>query len=186
MKAEKSRFNNKIQEKKMNTKNITQIFVIALAMICTAAISPSAAFGQDKIDNQTSNSVSEESGSSLEGVWKTVVTFRDCQTGTAQGSFQALRTIAGGGTASETNPSFPTSGHGIWKRTSERRYTVALAFYTYEPNGDFGGNAKIKEYIRLSRDSNSYTSSSTFEFFDPSGNVVDSGCSTETATRLTF
>ncbi len=91
-----------------------------------------------------------------------------------------------GGTMSETAPSFPTSGHGIWKRTSGRQYTVALAFYAFEPNGDFAGNAKIKEYITLGRNFNSYTSDSTFEFFDPNGNVVDSGCSTETATRFTF
>ena len=170
----------------MNAKNIIKTFVIALAMIFASAIAPTLAFGQDKTDSQTLNSVNEESGNTLEGVWKTVVTFRDCQTDAPHGSFQALRTIADGGTASETNPSFPSSGHGIWKRTSERRYTVALAFYAYEPNGDFAGNAKIKEYILISRDSNSYVSSSTFEFFDPSRNVVDSGCSTETATRFTF
>ncbi len=170
----------------MNAKNIAKTFVIALAMIFALTIVPTLAFGQSKTDNQTSNSPSEESGNSLEGVWKTVVTFRDCQTDAPSGSIQALRTIADGGTMSETNPSFSTGGHGIWKRTAERRYTVALTFYAYEPNGDFAGNAKIKEYIRLNRDANSYTSNSTFEFFDPSGNVVDSGCSTETATRFAF
>ena len=157
-----------------------------MAITSALAIVPTLTFGQDKTDNQMANLTSEESGNSLEGVWKTVVTFRDCQTNAPHGSIQTLRTIADGGTMSETNPSFSTSGHGIWKRTTERRYTVALTFYTYEPTGDFAGNAKIKEYIRLGRDANSYTSSSTFEFFDPSGNVIDSGCSTETATRFTF
>ena len=170
----------------MNKQNTTKTFVIALAMMFALAIVPTITFGQNKTADQTSNVITEESENALEGVWKTVVTFRDCQTGASHGSIQTLRTIAAGGTMSEINPSFPSSGHGIWKRTAGRRYSVALEFYSYEANGDFAGNASIKEYIRLNRNSNSYTSVSTFEFLDPNGNVVDSGCSTETATRFTF
>ncbi|HEX3100525.1 MAG TPA: hypothetical protein VHQ01_01965 [Pyrinomonadaceae bacterium] len=169
----------------MKTKN-TQTLVIALAMILTLAIGPALVFGQDKADNRAPASGNDESSNNLEGVWQTVVTFRDCHTGVAFGSFQALRTIAAGGTMLETNPSFPSSGHGIWKHTTDHQYTVTLAFYAYDPAGAFAGNSKIKEYITLGRNSNSYTSSSTFEFFDPNGNVVDSGCSTESATRFTF
>ncbi len=168
----------------MKTKN--QIFIIALAMMFALAIMPTITLGQNKTDDQTSNVITEESENALEGVWKVVVTFRDCQTGASHGSIQTLRTIAAGGTMSETNPSFTTSGHGIWKRTSGRRYSVALAFYAYEANGDFAGNADIREYIRLGRNSDSYTSDSAFRFFDPADNIVDSGCSTETATRFTF
>ena len=69
----------------MNAKNIIKTFVIALAMIFASAIAPTLAFGQDKTDSQTLNSVNEESGNTLEGVWKTVVTFRDCQTGAPHG-----------------------------------------------------------------------------------------------------
>ncbi len=170
----------------MNTKYTKQTFVIVLAMMLTLAIVPTIAFGQDNADNQSIASPQDEQDNDLAGVWQTVVTFRDCKTGLPVGGFQALRTFIQGGTMSETNPSFPSSGHGIWRRTSGRRYTVALAFYVYEQNGDFAGNAKIKEYIRLGRDSNSYTSDSTFEFFNPNGIVIDSGCSTETASRFTF
>ena len=170
----------------MNKQNTTKTFVIALAMMLALAIVPTITFGQNKTADQTSNVITEESETALEGVWKTVVTFRDCQTGVPHGSIQTLRTIAAGGTMSETNPSFPSSGHGIWKRTSRRRYSVALTFYAYEANGEFAGNADIREYIKLSRNSDSYTSDSTFRFFDPNGNVVDSGCSTETATRFAF
>ncbi|HEY0461374.1 MAG TPA: hypothetical protein VGC97_19725 [Pyrinomonadaceae bacterium] len=168
----------------MKTKN--QRFIIALAMMFALAIVPTIAFGQNKVDDRKSNLFTEDSENALEGVWQTVVTFRDCQTGAPQGSIQTLRTIAAGGTMSETNPSFPTTGHGIWKRTSGRSYSVALAFYAYETNGDFAGRADIREYIKLGRNSDSYTSDSTFRFLDPNGNVVDSGCSTETATRFTF
>ncbi len=170
----------------MNKKNTTKTFVIALAMTFALAIVPTIAFGQNKTADQISNVITEESENALEGVWKVIVTFRDCQTGASHGSIQTLRTIAAGGTISETNPSFSTSGHGIWKRTAGRRYSVALAFYAYEANGDFAGNADIREYIRLGRNSDFYTSDSTFRFFDPAGNVVDSGCSTETATRFIF
>jgi hypothetical protein len=169
-------------------KNTTQIFILGLVMIFALAIVPTISFGQSSEDNQLLKFKSEESesGNAVEGVWQVVVTFLDCQTRVPQGSIRTLRTIAQGGTLSETNPSFPGSGHGIWKRTSGQQYTVNLAFYAYEPNGDFAGNAKIKEYIRLGQNANSYTSISTFEFFDPNGNVVDSGCSTESAIRFTF
>ena len=172
----------------MTTQNIgRRIFVIALAMMLALVIVPSIVFAQTDAITRTSALVNEESGNTLEGVWQTVVAFNDCQTGVPlPGSFQALRTFMLGGTLSETNPNFPSSGHGIWTRTSGRKYTIGLAFYTYDPNGVFTGTARIKEYITLRSDQNYYTSYSTFEFFNPDGKVADSGCSTETAKRFPF
>jgi hypothetical protein len=170
----------------MYATNKMRTLVIAMAMIFTVAATQISAFAQVNDGAQKSGAAISDSDNNLEGVWQTVVTFSDCQTGATLGSFKALRTIASGGTVAETNPSFPSSGHGVWRRTGDRRYTVNVMFYAYDPTGDFGGNAKIVEYIRLSRDADSYTSTSTFQFVDPSGTVVDSGCSTETATRAAF
>jgi hypothetical protein len=74
----------------------------------------------------------------------------------------------------------------VWTRTAARQFTVGLTFYAYDLNGEFAGNPRIREYITLLRDHNSYTSYSTFEFFTPDGVLVDSGCSFETATRFPF
>ncbi len=169
----------------MKTIN-SKFSMISLVMIFAIAATQLSAFAQTSAGTQSSAILNNDSENGLEGVWQTVVTFRDCHTGTVFGSFRALRTIADGGTVSETNPSFTTSGHGIWRRSADRRYTVNVMFYSYDETGNFAGNAKIVEYIRLGRDANSYTSTSTFQFVDPSGTVVDSGCSTESATRAAF
>jgi len=133
----------------------------------------------------------EVPGNSLEGVWQSVVTPRDCHTGApAPFSFKALTTFMQGGTMSENalDPSGPnrTGGHGIWKRTSERRYTAAWLFYTFAPGGAFTGTVKVSVNKTLSADFNSLTGDGTVEVYDANGNLAFTGCSDETATRFTF
>jgi Tol biopolymer transport system component len=53
-------------EKKMNTRILKQIFVIALAMMVTLTIVSSRVFGQDKADKQSADLLKEEQGNTLD------------------------------------------------------------------------------------------------------------------------
>lgn len=175
----------------MKTRITKQNFVIALSLTLALTIASLMVFGQNKIDNQISNSVNDESSQTLVGTWQSVVTPRDCQTGApAPSSFKALTTFNQGGTMSEyaLDPASPyrTTGHGIWKHTTGRQYTVAWTFYTFAPNGTFTGSVKVRVNKTLSHNFNSLTGDGTVEVFDPNGTVVFTGCSDETATRFTF
>jgi hypothetical protein len=178
-------------EKKMNTRIVTQTFVIAFAVIFTLTIGSSMILGQDKADGQFSGSLLAASGNTLEGTWQSTVTPRDCQTGApAPFSFKALTTFSRGGTMSESaldqSSPYRTTGHGIWKRTSDRQYTVAWLFYTFTPNGIFNGTVKVTVNKTLGTDFNSLTGAGTVEVYDPNDNLVFTGCSNETATRFMF
>jgi hypothetical protein len=167
-------------EKKMNTRLLKQTAVLALAMMVTLSIGSSVLFGQDKPE-----------GNTLTGTWQSVVTPRDCQTGTpAPFSFKALTTFNQGGTMSEdaldvTSP-YRTGGHGIWQRTSGHQYTVAWMFYTFAPNGAFSGSVKVRVNKTLGPDFNSLTGDGAVQVYDLNGNLVFTGCSDETATRFAF
>lgn len=166
----------------MNTKISTQTFVITLAMIFTLTIGSSVIFGQNKAD-------------ALEGVWESVVTATDCQTGLPDPTvppFKALLTFMQGGTMSEDNNDpidgpYRNSSHGIWQRTSGQNYTAVFLHQSFAPDRTFTFTIKVRANITLNPfHSNLLTANSTFEVIDPNGTVVFEGCGKETATRLTF
>ncbi len=173
----------------MNTRILTQTFVIALAMMITLTIGSAMVFGQDNTDKQSVILPAE--GNTLEGTWQAIVTPRDCHTGVpAPFSFKALTTFMQGGTMSEyaanMDGPYRSSGHGIWKRNSRRQYTVAWTFFTFAPNGAMTGSVKVTVNKTLSQDFNSLTGDGFVQVSDPNGNIVFTGCSDETATRFTF
>ena len=186
----------------MNAKKTTQTFVIALAMMFTLTIGSSVAFGQDKDDEQSADSLTVEQsksvddkghGNALVGVWEEVTpAFVDCQTPEPGGpTIRALLTFNQGGTmyVEDTFPlegPYRTTGGGIWKRTSGRNYTYVNVHYSFEPDRTFTFIIKARADITLSRDGNSFTENGTVEVSDPSGNVVFEGCYAATATRLRF
>ncbi len=184
----------------MKTK--TQTFVVALAMMFTLTISSSVAFGQDKDDRQSADSLTvkqsktvdnEGQGNALVGVWEevNVPATVDCQTREPNGpTINALYTFNQGGTmyVEDTLPvdRYRTTGGGIWKRTSGRNYTYVNVHYSFDPNGTFLFTIKQRANLTLSRDGNSFTEKGTFEAIDSNGNVLFAGCYEATATRLTF
>ena len=88
----------------MNTKNTTQTFVIALAMMLALAIVPTMAFGQNKGDEQSIASTEDEQGNDLVGVWQVSASATvDCQTGLPDGSppVRVLYSFNQGGTMTE-------------------------------------------------------------------------------------
>lgn len=179
----------------MNKKNTIQTFVIASAMMLALAIVPTLAFGQDKADQQSADLLNQEQGrdNALVGVWQSVVTTIDCQTGEPDPTvppIKVLYTFMQGGTMSEDNNDpidpYKTSSHGIWKRTTERNYTAVFLHYSFAADGTFTYTIKVKQNITLSRFFDSLTATSTVEVYDSNDNLVFTGCGNETATRLTF
>ena len=119
----------------MNTRILTQTFVIALAMMFTLTIGSSSVFGQRTEEQGLDNA--------LAGVWESVAPGTvDCQTGLPDPNapiIRALYTFNQGGTMSEENTDpiegpYRTTGHGIWKPTSGRNYTAVYMHYSFDPD----------------------------------------------------
>ncbi len=189
----------------MNTRILTQTFVLALAMMVTLTIGSSVAFGQDKDDKQSGardDARTEARDNALVGVWESVSPGTvDCQTGVPDPNapiIRALYNFMQGGTMTEENTDpiegpYRNTAHGIWKRTSGRNYTAVFLHYGYLPDRTHLVIVKVRSHITLKRDSNSFTQNGTFEvldangnpLLDPNGNAIR-GCFRDTATRLRF
>src|SRR6266404_8748194 len=160
--------------KNMKTRTLTQTLVIALAMMLALAIVPSMAVGQNKADNQSIISPTEELGNDLVGIWEEVAPAGvDCQTREPLGpTIRALYTFNQGGTmyVEDTFPlsgPYRSTGGGIWKRTSGRNYTYGNVHYEFDPDRTFTLIIKQRSNLTLSRDGNSFTENGTFEGIDP-------------------
>ncbi len=183
-------------EKKMNTKNTIQTFVIALALMLAVAIVPMMVFGQNKADKQTIASSQDEQGNDLVGVWEAVdvPAENDCITGLPLPGtpiIRVLNTFNQGGTmyVEDTIPfegPYRSTGGGIWKRTSGRNYTYVNLHYSFDPDKTFLFTVKLKSNLTLSRDGNSFTENGTFQVVEPNGNVIYAGCFNGTSHRLRF
>jgi hypothetical protein len=145
--------------------------------------------GQEK-ENDSDRKTSENSRKNLEGVWETVVTPRNCQTGApVMPDFQGLITYNEGGTLAETasgsSPALRSPGHGVWRReNSARNYSMKIIFLRFSPTGVYLGKQRITQTAELSADGNQSTSTGTVEILDVNGNVLGSGCATSTGTRF--
>jgi len=180
----------------MNTRILTQTFVIALAMMFTLTIGSSVAFGQDKHNKQSTDLLNREEqrqDNALVGVWESVGPAEvNCQTRQPLGStIRVLYTFNQGGTmyVEDTFPlsgPYRSTGGGIWKRASGRNYTYGNVHYEFDPDRTFLFTIKQKSNLTLSRDGNSFTENGIFEGIDSNGNVLFSGCFAGTANRLRF
>jgi hypothetical protein len=125
---------------------------------------------------------------SIEGVWITQVTRRNCATGDPIGATtQNQATFAKGGTMLETiGPSTLRShGNGIWKREHGwNEYSFALRFMRYDAAGVFVGSGVVRVALTLDETGNHYTSTATNDVLDAGGNVIGSGCATSVSTRF--
>ncbi|MDQ3653308.1 MAG: hypothetical protein M3458_24105 [Acidobacteriota bacterium] len=189
-------------------KTTKQTFVIALAMMATLAIGSSAAFGQDKDDNQSADSLTVEQGktagnkgqgNTLVGVWETVApALNDCETGLPAPDSPIIRVLQKfnrDGTMAEENTDpiegpYRTTAHGIWERTHGRQYRAFYMHYGFAPDKTHIATIKIRSIITLSRDANTFNEKGEVEVLDPQNNdaVLFTGCfnSGERATRLRF
>ncbi len=192
----------------MKTRTLTQTFALALAMMFTLTTGSSVAFGQDKDDNQSADSLTVEQsktvdnkghGNTLVGVWETLApALNDCETGLPAPDSPIIRVLQKfnkDGTMAEENTDpiegpYRTTAHGIWERTYGRQYRAFYMHYGFAPDKTHVATVKIRSIITLSRDLKKFTEKGAVEVLDPQNNdaVLFTGCfnSGERATRLTF
>jgi len=164
-------------------------FVIAFAVISALTIAASIVSAQD-VQNQLS-STSTTIPRTIEGVWRTVVTPRNCQTGEPVGSLRGLFTFNEGGTMSEygigpgSSPALRSPGHGVWRREHGwQEYSFAFTYYRYNASGVFIGSQKVTAALELGASANEFASRSVIEVFDVNDNLIGAGCATAAGTRF--
>ena len=125
----------------------------------------------------------------LRGTWTVQVQLVDCANGNPLGNpFPSLLSFAHGGTLTETtsNPSFFPSerspGHGNWSVNKGVYSAASTAFVTL--NGALQMTQLIKQTITMGSSSDAFDSVAAVQFFDPSGNLIKSGCATATGARF--
>ena len=170
----------------MNRKNPT--LIIALAVITALTMTAFIVSGKDIQVTQSSAKASERT---IAGVWRTVVTARNCQTGDPLGSIPGLFTFNEGGTMAEygigpgSSPALRSPGHGVWQREHGwQRYTFAFTYYRYDVSGVFLGSQKVTAILELGGSGDEFTTNSAIEAFDANDNLIGTGCATAAGTRF--
>ena len=173
----------------MNLKKTT--LVIALAVITALIMTSSLVSGQDIQENQSSESANARERT-IQGVWRTMITPRNCQTGLPLGpAFPGLFTFNKGGTMSEygigpgASPALRSPGHGIWQREHGwQDYSLKFTYYRYNASGVFVGSQKVTAALELGASGDEFTTNSSIEVFDANDNLIGTGCATAAGMRF--
>jgi hypothetical protein len=99
-----------------------------------------------------------------------------------QTPFPALITINPGGGVIETESANPGTGQGAWKPAGRNRFAYAFQTYLFSGTGAPAGHVLVRGVVTLSH--GTLSGPFKFEVSDPSGNTVQSGSGTVTATRF--
>ncbi len=171
----------------------------------TARIFATIAFAAALL-NTSSSALRAESEPALAGTWAIQVTLRDCATHAPVGSFNSLVTFHRGGTISESagSRSFAAGqrspAQGTWVRKGEtfRQRMIALIVFdtaanlpgtpTFNPSlpvspGFSAGWQTVRQTIDLI-DADHLTSEGTNAFYDTTGALYRTGCSTAVGERF--
>ena len=164
----------------MNTRILQNFGTVAMLAIVIALSLGHNAAAQAK---------DREGKPKLEGTWTVQVQIVDCTSGNAMGpAFPSLLTFARGGVLTEAtaNPHFYPAdrgpGHGVWSTRDTGSYAASKAFITL--NGVLQSTQVIRQTIQLTGSGDSFNSAATIQFFDPSGNLIKSGCATAVGQRF--
>lgn len=126
-------------------------------------------------------------GDRIEGVWDSQVSIVDCNSGTVIAGFRGLGMFIRGGSLTQTNnmpPTLSSPSMGRWQRLGRGHYTATFRFFRFLPDGSYTGTQKVTRDIQLDASGNTFTSDVSFETSDTAGNVIATGCGTETSVRV--
>lgn len=142
-------------------------------------------FGQEIKNNVPEDAAEKISRRNLVGTWQTVVTPRNCQTGTPVApAFPGILTFNRGGTLTGTSTA-ASSVYGVWKRENGlQNYSFAFVLLRYSPDGAFIGTQKVRQTTTLGLSGNNFTTTGAVEILDANGNQIGTGCVTSTGTRF--
>ena len=167
-----------------------QTLGMALAIMTALTMTVSTVSGKAIQDKQLSAKSLEKT---IEGVWRTVVTFRNCQTGDPLASFQGVFTFHEGGTMSEfgvgpgSNPALRSPGHGLWRRAQGwQDYEYTFFHYRYNATGVLLGTQRIRATLQLGPSGDEFTAVSASQALDTDDNVLGNFCTTSVGRRFDF
>lgn len=128
----------------------------------------------------------------IQGVWQTMVTPINCQTGDPVGpAFPGLFTFNKGGTMSEygigpgSSPALRSPGHGVWERgRGWQNYSFTFMFDRYNASGAFIGSQKVTATVELGASSDELTTNSVGQILDANGNVIATFCASTVGMRF--
>jgi hypothetical protein len=88
------------------------------------------------------------------------------------------------GTSAGSSPALVSNAYGVWQHTGGPNFTNTFTVFRFNPDGTYAGTLKATRMIVLGEDANEFTVTATEEILDPSGTVIATLCSTQTARRL--
>lgn len=148
-----------------------RILLPALALVATLAL-PSATSARQTRSREHGHRGSQQ----ILGTWSATVT------PDGQPSFQSLVTFEAGGGLTQTESDAPGTGLGAWEQVGRDRYQFAFETFIFTNTGAPGGHVIVRSLSTLS--DGTLSGPFKFDVYDPSGNVVQSGSGTATATRF--
>jgi hypothetical protein len=178
---------NPNQEKPMTV--VTRNLAVALAMTTALTMTGSIVSAQ----NDQGRRASADSGDrTIVGVWRTVVTPRNCQTGEQVApAFRGLTTFHAHGILSEygvgpgSSPALRSPGHGVWQREQGwHDYSFALTFNRYNATGAFIGSQTVRAALELGGNGDEFTTQIAADILDANDRVVVTTCATSVGTRF--
>jgi len=174
-----------------DTMTVTQRYgAIGLAIGLAMTMATSVVSGHDSHDKRAPSSNAGDR--TIAGVWRTMVTPRNCQTGEQVAtSFPGLFTFNSHGTMSEygigpgSSPALRSPGHGVWQREHRwQDYSFAFTYYRYNAGGVFIGSQKVTAALELGAGGDVFTTTSGIEVFDAGGNLIATACATAAGSRF--
>jgi hypothetical protein len=174
------------------------VLAFAAALLATSA-------GALRAEPVAAGANAESAG--LVGTWTIQVTLRDCASNAALGSFNSLVTFHRGGTISESAGSLTfeagqrSAAQGTWARKGDNKFRqrmIALILFESPPNlpgtPTFDPSSPVSPGFRAGWqtvthtidvvDADHLTSAGTNAFYDATGAVYRTGCSTSVGQRF--
>jgi hypothetical protein len=120
----------------------------------------------------------------IDGVWSLSVTVVDCQTNAPIRTVASLQQFRPDGSLTETaNSASRGISEGVWGFASDSTVATVYWFYRYNPDGTFRSRASATNKITLGQPDH-FTAVGMVKDYDANGNLLSTGCVTQTATRL--
>ena len=128
--------------------------------------------------------LSAQERSRMDGTWSLSVTVVNCQTGAPIRTVASLQQYRPDGSLTETaNTASRGISEGVWGFASDDTVASAYWFYRYNPDGTFHSRASATNKITLGEPGH-FTAVGMVRDYDANGNLISTGCVTQTGTRL--
>ena len=128
----------------------------------------------------------------IQGVWRTMITPVNCQTGVplippfrGQFTFNKDGTMSEYGIGPGSSPALRSPGHGVWQHEqSWQDYSYAFTYYRYNSSGVFIGSQKVTSALELGASGDEFTTNAVVQILDANDNVIATFCARAAGTRF--